>query len=376
VHQMAKTAHEDLHSDEGGLRGERPGRAKQPIAKVADLAWLEFCKPDLDRAERFAHDFGLATVERTSDALYLRGSLAGTFAVVIRKGPQSRFVGPVFKAADAGDLNRLARATGELPFALQQPGGGNAVELRDPNGMPVRVVHGVEELPALPEQAPLAMNVGVQPTRINATQRPAREPAQVQRLGHVVLESRVFNRALDWYLETLGMIVSDFLFLDGQRERGPAMGFVRCDRGDVPADHHTLAMFLGPGKGYVHSAYQVSDLDAMAAGGEHLADQGYHRAWGIGRHIQGSQLFDYWHDPDQLMVEHFADGDLFDASVTTGWAPMSRSGLAQWGPPVTKEFLGANPSPAKLREVIEALREDNEVTIGHLLSMAKAMLRG
>lgn len=39
----------------------------------------------------------------------------------------------------------------------------------------------------------------------------------------MVLETRVFTRALDWYLDTLGMIVSDFLFLDGQRGRGPTM---------------------------------------------------------------------------------------------------------------------------------------------------------
>ncbi|MFL6108078.1 MAG: VOC family protein [Marmoricola sp.] len=372
---MVKTAHEDLHSEQGALRGDRLGRAKQPAVKVRDLAWLEFEKPDLDRAEQFAHAFGLATVDRSKDMLSLRGTFDGTQAVVIRKGPESRFVGPVFQAVDRQDLNHLSRKTGELPFSLSQPGGGQAIELRDPNGFRVQVVHGVEDLPSLPEQNPLPLNFGTAPLRLNETQRPPRMPAQVQRLGHVVLESRVLNKSLDWYLETLGMIVSDFLYIDGRRSYGPSMGFVRCDRGDEPADHHTLAMVLGPSGGYVHSAYQVSDLDAMAAGGEYLRERGYQRAWGIGRHIQGSQLFDYWHDPDRLMVEHFADGDLFDSSVETGWAPMSKAGLAQWGPPVTRDFLGADPTPARLREVIAALREDNEVTAPYLFSLAKAMLR-
>lgn len=77
------------------------------------------------------------------------------------------------------------------------------------------------------------------------------------------------------------------------------MSFIRCDRGSTPTDHHTLAMALGPAKHrYVHSAYQVCDLDALVAGGEYLQDLGYIRSWGIGRHIQGSQLFDYWRDPD------------------------------------------------------------------------------
>ena len=111
-------------------------------------------------------------------------------------------------------------------------------------------------------------------------------------------------------------------------------------------------MALGPRNRYVHSAYQVSDMDAMAAGGEYLREHGYRRSWGIGRHIQGSQIFDYWRDPDGFLVEHFADGDMFDSSLEPGWAAFTATGLAQWGPPVTKDFLGISPG----RDAIEELR--------------------
>jgi hypothetical protein len=122
----------------------------------------------------------------------------------------------------------------------------------------------------------------------------------------------------------------------------------------------------------VHSAYQVADLDAVAAGGEFLKDRGYKRAWGIGRHIQGSQIFDYWRDPDSVMVEHFADGDMFDSTVQAGWAPMTASGLAQWGPPVTRDFLGARPSPQLVRDVMTALRDSgNEFDVRRLLGLLK-----
>ena len=196
------------------------------------------------------------------------------------------------------------------------------MDLLDPSGIPVRVVAGVEELPELPRQQPLVLNVGGQVNRANATQRPPREPARIERLGHVVLETASFQRALDWYLDNLGLIVSDFLYWPGQRDRGPAMAFIRCDRGATPADHHTLAMVLGPGRRYVHSAYEVADLDALAAGNEYLREHRYHHSWGIGRHIEGSQIFDYWRDPDGFLVEHFADGDRFDNTVETGWAQM------------------------------------------------------
>ncbi|MGW6467398.1 VOC family protein [Streptomyces rubiginosohelvolus] len=365
--------HQGLHSQDGARRDEHPGRDRQPVIKVVDIAWLEFVKPDLERAETFARDFGFTVAARTPQALYLRGTLPGTHCMVIRKGPTSRFLGPAFLAADRSDLDRLAEATGRRVHASPEYGGGHLVDLMDPSGIPVRVVHGVDEHPALPGQQPLLLNMGAQAARINTTQRAPHEPALVERLGHVVLSTSVFRLALDWYLHHLGLIVSDFLYLDGQRHRGPTMAFIRCDRASRPADHHTLAMHLGPDTGYVHSAYQVADLDALAAGGEYLAQRGYRRSWGIGRHIQGSQIFDYWRDPDRFLVEHFTDGDLFDNTLEPGWAAMSASGLAQWGPPATRDFLGATPSPALLRTVLGALREDNELDPARLAALMKAM---
>lgn len=151
------------------------------------------------------------------------------------------------------------------------------------------------------------------------------------------------------------------------------MSFIRCDRGSVPADHHTLALALGPADRYVHSAYQVCDLDALAAGGEYLRERGYFRSWGIGRHIEGSQLFDYWRDPDGFMVEHFADGDMFDSTLEPGWAPFTASGLAQWGPPASKDFIGATLKsiPDEARSIVAALREDNEFDINRLIGLLK-----
>ena len=61
-----------------------------------------------------------------------------------------------------------------------------------------------------------------------------------------MLQTTRYTEALNWYLDNLGMIVSDFLYFPGQRDRGPTMSFIRCDRGATPADHHTLALALGP----------------------------------------------------------------------------------------------------------------------------------
>ena len=366
--------HTGLHSEQGGLAGEHRGRAADPIIKVHDLAWLEFEKPDLERAEAFAHAFGFSTALRTAHELQLRGTDPGSPCVLIRRGPRSRFVGPAFRAADPTDVLRLADAVGSAVVPLPESLGGIAVDLVDPSALGVRVVSGTFDLPALPAQAPLRFNFGHDAGRVNATQRPPRAPAAVQRLGHVVLQTTKYRETLDWYLEHLGLIVSDFLYYPGQRARSPVMSFIRCDRGATPTDHHTLAMVLGPSNRYVHSAYQVADLDSLAAGGEYLLDRGYRRSWGIGRHIQGSQIFDYWRDPDGFMVEHFSDGDLFDNTLDVGWAPMTASGLAQWGPPATKDFLGSKPGRESLRElraIVDALRADNEFDLSRLRGLLK-----
>ena len=367
---VVSDGHRGVHSESGALPGEHPGRFRDPVIKVEDLAWLEFEKPDLGHAERFLVDFGLVVVDRTPDTLVLRGRWSSVSCLVVRRGPRSRFVGPAFRAGAREDLDRLARAAGGRVSAHR---GGRAVQLADPSGFCVRVVHGVPQLPALPERDPLPLNFGREPRRTNSTQRPVRRAAEVQRLGHVALGTTRFRAALDWYLEHLGLIVSDFLYLDGQRERGPAMAFIRCDRGSVPTDHHTLAMALMPHTGLLHSAYQLTDLDEVAAGGMFLRDRRYRHAWGIGRHIQGSQIFDYWQDPDRLMFEHYADGDLFDCSLEPGWAPLSVSGLAQWGPRASARFTGTK-DPRMVLEAIKALRDKgNEVDLKAVRALVKAM---
>ena len=362
--------HRALHSEDGARRDEHPGRSRDPLIKVAGLAWLEFEKPDLSKAEEFLTDFGFTVADRSPEALVLRGRQAAAPCLVIRPGPRPRFTGPAFQAAAREDLDRLARGAGTDVTGYR---GGHAVELRDPSGLPVRVTFGVPEQPALPERGPLPLNFGPAPVRVNAAQRLEHRPAEIERLGHVVLGTTRFQAALDWYLDTLGLIVSDFCYLDGQRGRGPVMAFIRCDQGSVPTDHHTLAMLLQPHTGYVHSAYQLTDLDEVAASGQYLLSHGYRHSWGIGRHIQGSQIFDYWRDTDRLMFEHYADGDVFDSSVPPGWAPLSVSGLAQWGPKATAEFTGAR-DPAMVIAAIRSLREQgNEIDLPTLRGLVKAM---
>ena len=114
--------HRSLHSETGALPGEHPGRSKNPLVKVAGLAWLEFEKPDLDRAERFGTDFGFTVADRTPQTLLLRGRWAGPASLVVRRGPSPASPAPPspppparistgWPAAPAGRSPRTGAAT-------------------------------------------------------------------------------------------------------------------------------------------------------------------------------------------------------------------------------------------------------------------------
>ena len=73
------------------------------------------------------------------------------------------------------------------------------------------------------------------------------------------------------------------------------------------------------------------------------------------------------------MFEHYADGDVFDCSAEPGWAPLSVSGLAQWGPRATAGFTGAR-DPGVVVAAIKALRDKgNEIDMRALRGLVKAM---
>lgn len=53
---------------------------------------------------------------------------------------------------------------------------------------------------------------------------------------------------------------------------------------------------------------------------------------------------------------------------------MTASGLAQWGPPASKDFLGTKPGKAALRElraIVGGLRADNEFDFSRLRGLLK-----
>jgi catechol 2,3-dioxygenase-like lactoylglutathione lyase family enzyme len=298
-----------------------------PIIRVHDVAFPRFRAPDLDEMETFLHSFGMHTAVRTDEALYMRGTDPDHHVHVTHQGDPG-FLGLAFDATRA-DLDLLAAATGTTVEPLDEPGGGFVVHLRDPDGRIVDVVAGVEPAPPLEVRGHAPLNIGAERTRVGELQRVPTGASQVKRFGHAAIKTASLATLANWYSDTLGLLTSDDLYLGTPEE--PIGRFMRCDRGDQPTDHHTLLIIETGEARLGHCAWEVADFDDLMAGHDHLLAAERRHYWGIGRHMLGGQVFDYWKDPIGFTVEHWTDSDLLTAATPAG-AYSLLDPVNQWGP--------------------------------------------
>ncbi len=341
-------------------------RSESPLLKARSLVHLRHRRRRLDEALRFYLDFGLELEARSERALYLRAAGGGPPCLVVEAGPHDELVGLAVEAESEDALHRLAAAVDGTVEERREPGGGLVVRLRDPAGLQVEVVHGVVAAPVREPPPPVPVNCFERPVRVNAPRPAVLGPAWVRRLGHVVLGRQEFERNVSWYLRTLGLIASDVEVLVELGE--PIVAFLRFDRGDTPCDHHAIVVAAAPEDGYLHAAFESTDVDALGAGAEWLQHQGWVKSWGIGRHVLGSQLFCYHVDPHGFEVEHYTDGDMFDASHPAGYHEAELSGLYLWGPVLPPHFVSTGMTAARLVRVIHGLRTREGFTLRRLLA--------
>ena len=299
------------------------------MINVDDIAYVRFGAPDLEKMQRFLTDFGLVVSTGPDGRLYARGTDPSPYLHVTEQG-DAGFRGLAFEAKSAEDLRAAASLDGASPVEkIDAPGGGLRVRFTDPDGFPVEVVHGRELLPPLPVRGAAPLNRGSSRNRFGTLQRIDTGPPTVKRLGHVVLKVSDFRASEKWYRSRFGFLPSDHVYIGDPKN--VITSFLRCNRGDDYTDHHTLLCVGIGGVGFDHAAFETEDIDSVMIGHDHLAKAGYDHHAGIGRHVLGSQVFDYWRDPWGHVMEHFTDGDLLNAEhVTELHAPAAALGT-QWG---------------------------------------------
>jgi catechol 2,3-dioxygenase-like lactoylglutathione lyase family enzyme len=305
---------------------------------ISDIAFVRYAIPDLDRMEQFLHDFGLHTVRKDATALYTRACGDAPFCHVAQWAEKPATLGFGLYAQSAADLAEIAREFGAFVEDSPEPGGGQRVRLTDPAGFIVDIVHGQKRPGVMEARAPVAFNAGTDRRRLGRTVRTSAEPSRVQRLGHVALLVTDLKACMAFY-QRLGFRPSDSYYA-GEPSNVIA-SFLHCGLGDAYTDHHTIAMITAPDgtNRFDHTAFEVLDLDDLMQGQAHLKARNYEHAWGVGRHIQGSQIFDYWRDPWGHKHEHWTDGDLVNRETPAGLAAMSSNELAQWAPTLDPSFF-------------------------------------
>ena len=100
--------------------------------------------------------------------------------------------------------------------------------------------------------------------------------------------------------------------------------------------------------GLHHLSFEVGDIDEIELGASQLIQAGYKDAFGLGRHVGGSNYFHYIRDPWNSLAEYFWDIDVIPEDDAC-WEPLN----------VTPEQLTAvwpaTPPPPEFAMNFEAL---------------------
>jgi len=334
--------------------------------QLRKISHVYYTHPNLSKFEEFAVDFGLVEAHRIDDTIYYRGYGTDQYVYVASKG-RSGFGGACFVAQSQEEFEKAKKIPGGSLTALNDlPGGGEMITFNRPNGTFFHVMFGQQERQLGHDKTPSAiidtvgpMNTPFEKPRrgrlllqwpfelfrfsdpfAGEFQRFKDGPALIHKLGHFGYVCKEFDTEFEFYTSNFNFVHSDVLF-HPVLKKVDGMTFMHLDLGPVWTDHHCFFMQRAPpsqlGPTYVHhSSFEVEDFDTQLMGHKWLAKKGWKSVWGVGRHILGSQIFDYWADPTGFKVEHYADGDLVNDS--TGYRRSEMGPLSVWGPELPKDF--------------------------------------
>jgi len=335
--------------------------------QLVRLSHVYFEHGNLKKFAKFAHDFGLIEEHQDGDKIYFRGYGKDPYIYVAMKSKSGKpsFRGAAFVAASREEFEKAAKIPGSTVGSLgKAPGGGEMVTIERPGDTFMHVVYGQKELEVETQHVPSATHesLGAFNTpfekprqgnhivvsfhywyllnhKIGQFQRFHEGPALIHKVGHFGYVCKDFDSELDFYTSNFNLVPSDILY-HPQLTNVDVLIFMHLDLGPKFSDHHIMFMQRAPPevkKTYLHhSSYEVADFDTQLIGHEWLAKNKWTSVWGVGRHILGSQIFDYWKDSSGFKIEHYADGDIVNEDT-----PMRRDvagAISVWGPDLPKDF--------------------------------------
>jgi len=291
------------------------------MIQVKRFGHATFETPDLERQiDYFTQVVGLVLAERVNGRAYLATKL-GDLVVQLEKGERSRCARLAFQVApdtDFEDIRRGIEAEGVRCEVRNDPSPGIAkmAVLEDPKGTICEVFAG---------QAPIAKNQQV----------PGIGPIKLGHLAFVVDNPKQYA---EFYSRVLGFRVSDWI--------DDWFCFMRCG-----PDHHTVNFVRGKRTQMHHIAFELKDTAQLLQACDFLGGKKIPIIWGPGRHGPGHNVYIYHRNPDDQIIETFAELDkMLDESL--GYfepRPWHRDRPQKpkvwqmptdvWGPPPTSEYI-------------------------------------
>jgi catechol 2,3-dioxygenase-like lactoylglutathione lyase family enzyme len=282
--------------------------------EIGQIRHVGLFTPHLKEHARFYIDvWGLDQISEVADAIYLRGSSSEPFILSLHRRATRGLHHIGYAVSDDAaiyDAASFLRESGvrvvEEPHSLDEPGGGIGLRFIDPDGRCIELSSSVS---SHSHDGWRSKNV---------------EPRSV---CHVVNNTPDLERITKFYTNILGFRVSDW--------SGRQMVFLRSD-----SKHHNISFSVAPHASVNHVAYLVSGVDEVMRGISNLRKHGIEPAWGPGRHGPGNNIFCYFKDPFEYVVEYTSDIDyIADESKHQPrvWARGPES-MDQWG-------VAAPPSP-------------------------------
>ncbi|KAM0753525.1 trihydroxytoluene oxygenase [Meredithblackwellia eburnea MCA 4105] len=307
---------------------------------ILRLGHVVYKHTDLVKLKEFLLDFGMTVTLETQTSLYMRGLSPQPYIYEAHLSDTSSYEGAAFVVDSRADLERAAKLGQVGIEKLEGPGGGEQVKLRDPDGFIVRLVYGQKMIEKMEVPIPIIPNFEEKKPRKGEFLRFECKPAMIHKLGHFGVIVKSFKSSYEWYTSIFNLAPSDII-IDKEGDDGKELGaFLHVDRGEEWTDHHTFFFLEMPDQHVHHCSFEVHDFDTQMLGHKYLEEKGYQLEWGVGRHVLGSQVFDYWRDPvSGFMIEHYCDGDIVNNTHKAGRSLASEEGLAVWGPKLPETFL-------------------------------------
>lgn len=293
---------------------------------VHSMDTFNMAVPDLEEARRFYARFGLDVREEggglglyTFDHPHRWGLLS--------EGPR-KALGHLSFGIFEDDVQRFRDRLQQAGVERLDPPPGfesNGIWFKDCNGLPVEL--RVAEKSSPNEKSSVEHLIGG-PGQRGAPARGTVPDVRPRRLAHILIFVRDVAESIAFYSRVLGLRLSD--------ESGGVVAFMHGVHG---SDHHMVAFAKSEAPGLHHCSWDVPSIQDIGLGAMHMADSGYSKGWGLGRHVLGSNYFHYVRDPWGSYAEYSCDIDYIPVGMDWNGAshPIENS-FYLWGPEPPKDF--------------------------------------